>query len=326
MKNYIFSVVFAFSILAVPAFTQAAALTTQQSTSLIAVVQSSPGTPASAFVNLITAFSNITVNQAISLITVVQASPSTPATAFVDLLTSFTADTSANQPTTPAVAPQPTQTNQPTPTLNTVPTTPSVSTVVPVIIISANPASITSGQSVTISYHVTNATSCTASGGWSGIYTAPAGFVSDWSGNRGDFYPTQATTYTFSCTGAGGSATQSVTVNPIAKSWIIDVQYMSPVINPNVQGYSFNVSVYDGADTNRTNPLKQPVTVTTNDPDLPSSFVINAPHQVGYFCIAPTYDGFPNQGCKNENPVSVGTFDFTFTIEGVSVTKQVNVQ
>ena len=95
MKNWILGAVLSLGIFAAPAFTQAAGLTTAQSTSLIAVVQSSPGTPASAFVNLITAFSNITVNQATSLIAVVQASPSTPAIAFVDLLTSFTADTVA---------------------------------------------------------------------------------------------------------------------------------------------------------------------------------------------------------------------------------------
>jgi len=83
----------------------AAALTPQQSSSLIAVVQSSPGTPASAFVSLITAFSNITVNQAISLITVVQAAPGVPANAFVDLLTSFTVDTVATPPTTPVATP-----------------------------------------------------------------------------------------------------------------------------------------------------------------------------------------------------------------------------
>src|SRR3989344_7816066 len=69
-----------------PSVSSATALTQQQSTSLIAVVQSSPGTPASAFVSLITAFSNITINQATSLITVVQSAPGVPAGAFVDLL------------------------------------------------------------------------------------------------------------------------------------------------------------------------------------------------------------------------------------------------
>lgn len=129
-----------------PSVSFAAALTTQQSTSLIAVVQSSPGTPASAFVPLITSFSNITVNQATSLITVVQASLSTPASAFVNLLVSFTEDTPAVQSTTPAtVVPaittpvmqtnqQPTQpvTQSPTPT-NSQSTTPTPTQVVPPI-------------------------------------------------------------------------------------------------------------------------------------------------------------------------------------------------
>lgn len=84
-----------------PSISSATALTQQQSSSLITVVQSSPGTPASAFVSLITAFSNITVTQATSLIIVVQAAPSVPADAFVDLLTSFTEDTPVAQSVTP---------------------------------------------------------------------------------------------------------------------------------------------------------------------------------------------------------------------------------
>ena len=84
-----------------PSVSSAAALTQQQSASLIAVVQSSPGTPASAFVSLITAFSNITTAQAASLITVIQAAPGVPANSFVNLLTSFTVDT----PTTSVVTP-----------------------------------------------------------------------------------------------------------------------------------------------------------------------------------------------------------------------------
>ena len=98
-------------LFALPSVSSAAALTQQQSSSLIAVVQSSPGTPASAFVSLITAFSNITVTQAISLITVVQAAPGVPADAFVDLLTSFTVDAVASQPTAPANDPPATPTH-----------------------------------------------------------------------------------------------------------------------------------------------------------------------------------------------------------------------
>lgn len=108
--------------------------------------------------------------------------------------------------------------------------------------------------------------------------------------------------------------------------WIIDVSTSKgTTVQAGTGKYGFNVRVYDANDTDKKNPLNVPVTVTTNDPDLPSSFTINAPHQVGYFCVAPTYDGFPNNGCKNENPVSVGTFDFTFTVEDVNKTVQVTV-
>jgi len=85
--------------LLVPSVSFAAALTTEQANSLIAVVQSSPGTPASAFTNLITAFSNITVAQADSLIGVVQAAPGAPGGAFVNLLTSFTVDAATRSTT-----------------------------------------------------------------------------------------------------------------------------------------------------------------------------------------------------------------------------------
>ncbi len=115
-----------------PSVSLASGLTSQQATSLIAVVQSSPSTPASVFVPLITSFSNITINQAVSLIAVVQAAPSVPASAFVNLLISFTADTPITQPATPAITPivttQPAQTNQQTtqPVTPAIPATPAV--------------------------------------------------------------------------------------------------------------------------------------------------------------------------------------------------------
>jgi|GEM_PF-2040958 len=104
-KTTIASSVLALVFLALPLSASAAALTTQQSSSLISVVQSSPGTPARAFVNLITAFSNILVSQAESLIGVIQASPGTSATAFIPLLASFTVDSMASVPSAPATQP-----------------------------------------------------------------------------------------------------------------------------------------------------------------------------------------------------------------------------
>ena len=85
-------VVIIFSLLLIPSVSFAAPLTQDQANSLIAVVQSSTTTPASAFVPLITAFSSITVPQAESLINVVQQAPGVPADAFVGMLLAFTVD------------------------------------------------------------------------------------------------------------------------------------------------------------------------------------------------------------------------------------------
>lgn len=69
--------------------------------------------------------------------------------------------------------------------------------------LSASPATITVGQSSTLSWTSTNATSCTASGGWSGTKAT--------SGNQ-SVTPTSTTTYTLGCTGGGSSVSQQVTV------------------------------------------------------------------------------------------------------------------
>ena len=70
----------------------------------------------------------------------------------------------------------------------------------PTVTVTASPTSITVGQSSYVSMSSTNATSCSgpASAGTSDYFTVT---------------PTQTTAYTFNCTGAGGSATGSVTVN-----------------------------------------------------------------------------------------------------------------
>jgi hypothetical protein len=73
----------------------------------------------------------------------------------------------------------------------------------PTLTLSANPASINAGQSSTLTWSSTNATSCTASGGWTGTKAI--------SGTQ-SVSPNTTTTYTLTCTGAGGSASQSATV------------------------------------------------------------------------------------------------------------------
>ncbi len=131
--KYLYTIALALMLL--PSVSSAKALTSQQSSSLIAVVQSSPVTPASAFVPLITEFSSITTTQAETLIRVVQAAPGVPADAFINLLMSFTED---KQPVVINDTPAPTPVVQKSPVY--IPENPSteVPTVAPQKIFMAN--------------------------------------------------------------------------------------------------------------------------------------------------------------------------------------------
>jgi hypothetical protein len=60
------------------------------------------------------------------------------------------------------------------------------------------------GAKSTLTWSSTNATSCSASGGWSGTLAT--------SGSSSTAALTAATTYTLTCTGTGGSASENVTV------------------------------------------------------------------------------------------------------------------
>jgi len=73
----------------------------------------------------------------------------------------------------------------------------------PAVSVTASPSTIDQGQSATISWNSTDATSCTASGGWSGARGS--------SGSE-SVSPTATASYTLTCSGDGGSANDSVTV------------------------------------------------------------------------------------------------------------------
>ncbi len=70
---------------------------------------------------------------------------------------------------------------------------------------SGGPITISYNTSVTLSWSSTNTTSCTASGGWSGSKGT--------SGSESTGSLTSSKTFTLTCTGPGGSAVDSVTVN-----------------------------------------------------------------------------------------------------------------
>jgi hypothetical protein len=99
--------------------------------------------------------------------------------------------------------------NSQTPSGNGVPATPTgahgATSTPPSIFLSASPTSISSGATASLTWSSTNASSCTASGGWAG--SQPPG------GNATTAALNATTTYTLSCSGPGGNASRSVTVN-----------------------------------------------------------------------------------------------------------------
>jgi tetratricopeptide (TPR) repeat protein len=80
----------------------------------------------------------------------------------------------------------------------------------PTLTFQSSATSVASGGTVTLSWTSQNATSCTASGGWTGTEAA--------SGQATSPAITTDTTFTLACTGAGGNTSQSVTVNVTTKS------------------------------------------------------------------------------------------------------------
>jgi len=74
----------------------------------------------------------------------------------------------------------------------------------PTVTLGASPTSITAGQTVTLTWSSTNASSCSASGGWSGTKAT--------SGSEASAALTANTTFTLVCVGGGGSGTANATV------------------------------------------------------------------------------------------------------------------
>lgn len=77
----------------------------------------------------------------------------------------------------------------------------------PTVSLTSNPTDISAGQTVTLTWNSNNATSCTASGGWSGAKAT--------SGTEVTAALNATTTFSLSCTGSGGTRSASATVNLI---------------------------------------------------------------------------------------------------------------
>lgn len=75
----------------------------------------------------------------------------------------------------------------------------------PAVTISVSPSAITAGQNSTLTWSSTDATSCTASGAWTGSRAT--------SGNQTIIQPPAGSyTYTLTCTGSGGNTSNSATL------------------------------------------------------------------------------------------------------------------
>jgi hypothetical protein len=95
------------------------------------------------------------------------------------------------------------------PVISAPPTAPVA--VIPSAILTAMPSTVPSGGSATLTWSSTNATSCTASGGWSGVLAS--------SGNQGTGALSSNTSYSLTCTGPGGTSTPAsatVAITPTA--------------------------------------------------------------------------------------------------------------
>lgn len=75
----------------------------------------------------------------------------------------------------------------------------------PTVSLAATPSTVISPGTSTLNWSTTNATSCTASGGWSGAKSL--------NGSELQSGLTATTSFALSCVGAGGTASQTVTVN-----------------------------------------------------------------------------------------------------------------
>ena len=83
----------------------------------------------------------------------------------------------------------------------------------PTVTFDADPLSITLGGSSTLTWSSTNATTCTASDGWTGDKgTSGTEVVS----------PTTSTTYTLTCDGPGGSTVESVTISVAGMVYVVN--------------------------------------------------------------------------------------------------------
>lgn len=105
-------------------------------------------------------------------------------------------------------------------------TTGATGTPAPSLVFSATPSSVSSGQATTLSWTASDATSCTASGAWSGAKSL--------SGTLTTAALTSNTTFTLSCIGPGGSVSKSAIVTLMAAASGATLTLTAPALGASV--------------------------------------------------------------------------------------------
>ena len=183
----------------------------------------------------------------------------------------------------------------------------------PVVNLSANPATVAQGGNSVLTWSSTNATSCTASGGWSGSKAT--------SGNQTISAIQATTTYTLACTGTGGTTSRSTTVTVSAGggggslSGAVDSSYVDRFGTNKVYVFTGNVTP-DDIDGNAVEPV---TTLAVNQAANACTFAYSGGGlAAGTYTIAFTQDAGADVPGQSDTLVFVGTRVVTVGGSGVT--------
>jgi len=181
----------------------------------------------------------------------------------------------------------------------------------PTLSLSANPATINSGGQSVLTWNSSNATACTASGGWSGAKSV--------NGNENVGPLTQTTTYTLTCTGTGGSVNRNTTVTvnggSVSLQGTVDSSFVDRFGDNRLYVYSGNV-VPDDIDGDAVEPVTTiPV---TQDANACTFSYAGGNLTNGTYTISFTQDAAADAPGQSDTLVFVGTRQVTVGPGGVT--------
>jgi len=146
----------------------------------------------------------------------------------------------------------------------------------PTVTISASPSTVSSNGSTTLSWTSTDATSCNATGDWSGSKSV--------SGSQTINSIIADSSFTLSCTGEGGTVNRSVDVSVVVNntgtallSWVPSTENTDESVLTDLAGYK----IYYG-----TSPGNYSETITLDNPGLSSYLVESLPSATWYFVMS----------------------------------------